>query len=161
MVRQATEIEAARHEGCDRPARRGLHTKPPGGPGSELIGRGPSWKRSLDYQDFAHPSKADRKPEGIGKTQARLCGRTKHAAEICRWGFGLSRWRHCPMTSRSRLAVATALGLELASGHGIRRSRLERATSKADDAVLDNCEHVVEEVGRMAEALLRATGQRR
>ena len=54
------------------------------------------------------------------------------------------------------VAVATALGLELASGTASPLSVATALRSKALMLVLDNCEHVVEAAARMAEALLRA-----
>src|SRR6202011_4809481 len=53
------------------------------------------------------------------------------------------------------LAVATALGLELASGTASPLSVANALRSKQVLLVLDNCEHVVDAAAQMAESLLR------
>jgi len=53
------------------------------------------------------------------------------------------------------VAVATALGLELASGTASPLSVANALRSKKLLLVLDNCEHVVDAAARMAESLLR------
>jgi predicted ATPase len=53
------------------------------------------------------------------------------------------------------VAVATALGLELASGTASPESVAGALRSKQILLVLDNCEHVIDAAARMAEALLR------
>jgi predicted ATPase/DNA-binding winged helix-turn-helix (wHTH) protein len=54
------------------------------------------------------------------------------------------------------VAVATALGLELASGTASPQSVATALRATQLMLVLDNCEHVVDAAARMAEALLRA-----
>jgi predicted ATPase/DNA-binding winged helix-turn-helix (wHTH) protein len=54
------------------------------------------------------------------------------------------------------VTVATALGLELASGTASPQSVADALRSKQLMLVLDNCEHVIDAAARMAEALLRA-----
>ncbi len=54
------------------------------------------------------------------------------------------------------VVVATALGLELASGTASPLSVASALRSKQLMLVLDNCEHVVDAAARMAESLLRA-----
>jgi predicted ATPase len=54
------------------------------------------------------------------------------------------------------VAVATALGLELASGAASPHSVANALRSKQLMLVLDNCEHVADAAARMAESLLRA-----
>ena len=54
------------------------------------------------------------------------------------------------------VAVATALGLELASGAASPLSVANALRSKQLMLVLDNCEHMLDAAARMAEALLRA-----
>ena len=54
------------------------------------------------------------------------------------------------------VTVATALGLELASGTASPQSVANALRSKQLMLVLDNCEHVIDAAARMAEALLRA-----
>src|SRR6202790_2579700 len=85
-------------------------------------------------------------------------------------GFGASSWRRgrvaggggvSELAPRSdpelvAVAVATALGLELASGTASPLSVANALRSKQLMLVLDNCEHVVDAAARMAEGLLRA-----
>src|SRR5260221_9015913 len=54
------------------------------------------------------------------------------------------------------VAVATALGLELAPGTASPQSVASALRSKQLMLVLDNCEHVLDAAARLAEALLRA-----
>ena len=54
------------------------------------------------------------------------------------------------------VAVATTLGLELASGTASPQSVADALRAKQMMLVLDNCEHMIEAAARMAEALLRA-----
>jgi predicted ATPase/DNA-binding winged helix-turn-helix (wHTH) protein len=54
------------------------------------------------------------------------------------------------------MAVATALGLELASGTASPLSVADALHSKPLTLVLDNCEHVLDAAARMADSLLRA-----
>src|ERR1700693_3130353 len=54
------------------------------------------------------------------------------------------------------VAVATALRLELASGAASPQSVANALRSKQLMLLLDNCEHVVDDAARMAEAVLRA-----
>src|SRR5260370_1364324 len=94
-------------------------------------------------------------PGGIGKTRLSL--------EVARhllpnlvdgvWAIELA-----PLSDPELVpvAVATALGLELTSGTASPLSVASALRSKQLMLVLDNCEHVVEAVAEMAEALLRA-----
>ena len=124
-------------------------------PISELIGRDDELREILSLA-AAHRLVTLTGPGGIGKTRL--------GSEVARrllpnivdgvWAIELS-----PLSDPELVpvAVATALGLELTSGTASPLSVASALRSKQLMLVLDNCEHVVDAVAEMAEALLRAS----
>jgi predicted ATPase/DNA-binding winged helix-turn-helix (wHTH) protein len=123
-------------------------------PISELIGRDEELREILSLA-AAHRLVTLTGPGGIGKTRL--------GSEVARrllpnlvdgvWAIELA-----PLSDPELVpvAVATALGLELTSGTASPLSVASALRSKQLMLVLDNCEHVVDAVAEMAEALLRA-----
>src|SRR6267154_4023088 len=92
---------------------------------------------------------------GIGKTRLSL----EVARRVLpRFADGVWAIELAPLSDPELVpvAIATALGLELASGTASPLSVANALRSQQLMLVLDNCEHVVDAAARMAEALLRA-----
>ena len=124
-------------------------------PASELIGRGAELREVTDLVR-AHRLVTLAGAGGIGKTRLsqevgrELLGAYPAGVWIAELG-PLSDPQLIPVT------VATALGLSLGSGT-VSPERVATALgSKPVLVLLDNCEHVIEEAARMADALLRLT----
>jgi predicted ATPase/DNA-binding winged helix-turn-helix (wHTH) protein len=123
-------------------------------PVSELIGRDVELDAILDLS-ASHRLVTLTGAGGIGKTRLGFA-----AARRLLPGFADGVWavELAPLADPELVpvAVATALGLELASGTASPLSVANALRSKQLMLVLDNCEHVVDAAARMAEALLRA-----
>jgi predicted ATPase/DNA-binding winged helix-turn-helix (wHTH) protein len=122
-------------------------------PVSELIGRDVELDEILDLSS-SHRLVTLTGAGGIGKTRLGF--------EVARrllpnFVDGIWTIELAPLSDPELVpvAVATALGLELASGTATPLSVATALGSKQLLLVLDNCEHVVEAAARMAEALLR------
>ena len=121
---------------------------------SELIGRDAELDEVLDLS-ASHRLVTLTGTGGIGKTRLgfeaarRLLPRFSDGA----WVIELA-----PLSDPALvpMAVATSLGLELASGAASPLSVANALHSKQLILVLDNCEHVVDAAARMADSLLRA-----
>jgi predicted ATPase/DNA-binding winged helix-turn-helix (wHTH) protein len=123
-------------------------------PISELIGRDNELREILGLA-AAHRLVTLTGPGGIGKTRLSI--------EVARhllpnlvdgvWAIEIA-----PLSDPELVpvAVATALGLELTSGTASPLSVASALRSKQLMLVLDNCEHMVDAIAEMAEALLRA-----
>jgi len=123
-------------------------------PVSELIGRDVELDQILDL------TTSDRLVTltgtgGIGKTRL---GFEAARRLLPRFADGVWAIELAPLSDPELVpvAVATALGLELASGTASPLSVANALRSQQLMLVLDNCEHVVDAAARMAEALLRA-----
>src|SRR3984893_5581562 len=123
-------------------------------PISELIGRDDELREILSLA-AAHRLVTLTGPGGIGKT--RLGSEVAHRL-LPNFVHGVWAIELAPLSDPELVpvAVATALGLELTSGTASPLSVARALRSKQLMLVLDNCEHVVEAVAQMAEALLRA-----
>jgi DNA-binding winged helix-turn-helix (wHTH) protein len=123
-------------------------------PISELIGRDDELREILSLA-AAHRLVTLTGPGGIGKT--RLGSEVAHRL-LPNFVDGVWAIELAPLSDPELVpvAVATALGLELTSGTASPLSVARALRSKQLMLVLDNCEHVVEAVAQMAEALLRA-----
>jgi len=123
-------------------------------PVSELIGRDAELDEILDIS-AAHRLVTLTGAGGIGKTRFGF-----EAARylLPRFVDGVWAVELAPLSDPELVpvTVATALGLELASGTASPQSVATALRSKELMLVLDNCEHLVEAAARMAEALLRA-----
>src|SRR3984893_8785303 len=123
-------------------------------PVSELIGRDAELDEILDLST-SHRLVTLTGAGGIGKTRLgfeaarRLLPRFADGV----WAIDLARLSDPELVP---VTVATALGLELASGMASPLSVANALSSKQIMLVLDNCEHVVDAAARMAESLLRA-----
>jgi hypothetical protein len=123
-------------------------------PVSELIGRDAELKEILDLSN-SHRLVTLTGAGGIGKTRLGF-----EAARHLRSRFADGVWaiELAPLSDPELVPVtiATALGVELASGTASAVSVANALRSKQLMLVLDNCEHVVDAAARMTEALLRA-----
>ena len=123
-------------------------------PMSELIGRETELDEILDLSG-SHRLVTLTGAGGIGKTRLGFEAARRLLPNIVDgvWAIELA-----PLSDPELVpvAVAAALGLELASGAASPFSVANALRSKQLMLVLDNCEHVVGAAARMAEALLRA-----
>jgi predicted ATPase/DNA-binding winged helix-turn-helix (wHTH) protein len=124
-------------------------------PVSELIGRDAELK---DIRDLSGSHRL------LTLTGAGGIGKTRLASEVARQllpGFADGVWviELAPLSDPELVpvAVATALGLELASGTASPLSVANALRSKQLMVVLDSCEHVVDAAARLAESLLHAS----
>jgi predicted ATPase/DNA-binding winged helix-turn-helix (wHTH) protein len=121
---------------------------------SELIGRDAELGEILDLS-------ANRRlvtltgAAGIGKTRLGLEA-ARH--QLPNYSDGVWAVELAPLSDPDLVpaTVAIALGLKLASSTASPRSVADALSSKQLMLVLDNCEHMVDAVARMTEALLRA-----
>jgi predicted ATPase/DNA-binding winged helix-turn-helix (wHTH) protein len=123
-------------------------------PVSELIGRHDELRDILNLA-AAHRLVTLTGAGGIGKTRLGLEAARRLLANNAD-GVWLVEFAPLSDADLVPVAVATALGLELASGMASPHSVASALRSKQLILVLDNCEHVVEAAARMAEPLLRA-----
>src|SRR5712671_2952289 len=121
---------------------------------SELIGRDAELDQILDL------TTSDRLVTltgtgGIGKTRL---GFEAARRLLPRFADGVWAIELAPLSDPELIpvTVATALGLELASGTASPLSVANALRSKELMLILDNCEHVIDAAARMAEALLRS-----
>ena len=123
-------------------------------PVSELIGRDAELDEILDVS-ASHRLVTLAGAGGIGKTRLGFAA-ARHL--LPRFADGVWAIELAPLSDPELVpvAVATALGLDLASGTASPLSVANALRSKELMLVLDNCEHVVDTAARMAEALLRA-----
>jgi predicted ATPase/DNA-binding winged helix-turn-helix (wHTH) protein len=121
---------------------------------SELIGREIELAEILDLS-AAHRLVTLTGAGGIGKTRL---GFEVARHQLPRFADGVWAIELAPLSDPDLVPVtiATALGLELASGTASPQSVANALRSKQLMVVLDNCEHVVDAVAQMAESLLRA-----
>src|ERR1700693_5810161 len=122
-------------------------------PVSELIGR------DIDLDEILEISASHRLVTltgagGIGKTRLGFEA-ARHL--LPRFADGVWAIELAPLSDPELVpvTVATALGLELASGTASPLSVANALRSKQLTLVLDNCEHVIDAAARIAEALLR------
>jgi DNA-binding winged helix-turn-helix (wHTH) protein len=120
---------------------------------SELIGRNAEQDKILGLIE-SHSLVTLAGAGGIGKTRLGF-EVARHL--LPRFADGVWAVELAPLSDAGLLpvAVATALGLELASGTASPESVAGALRSKQILLVLDNCEHVIDAAARMAEALLR------
>jgi predicted ATPase/DNA-binding winged helix-turn-helix (wHTH) protein len=123
-------------------------------PVSELIGRDVELNEILDLS-ASHRLVTLSGAGGIGKTRLGF-EVARHL--LPRFADGVWAIELAPLSDAELVpvTVATALGLELTSGTASPLSVANALGSKQLMLVLDNCEHVVDAVARMAEVLLRA-----
>jgi predicted ATPase len=123
-------------------------------PVSELIGRDAELDDILDIS-ASHRLVTLTGAGGIGKTRLGF-EVARHL--LPRFADGVWAIELAPLSDPELVpvTVATALGLELASGTASPQSVANALRSKQLMLVRDNCEHVVDAAARMAEALLRA-----
>jgi predicted ATPase/DNA-binding winged helix-turn-helix (wHTH) protein len=123
-------------------------------PVSELIGRDAELDELLDLS-ASHRLVALTGAGGIGKTRLGFAA-ARHL--LPRFADGVWAIELAPLSDPELVpvAVATALGLELASGAASPLAVATALRAKQLMLVLDNCEHVIDAAARMAEALLRA-----
>jgi predicted ATPase/DNA-binding winged helix-turn-helix (wHTH) protein len=123
-------------------------------PVSELIGRDAELDEILDLST-SHRLLTLAGAGGIGKTRLAF-EVARHL--LRRFADGVWAIELAPLSDPELVpvTVATALGLELASGTASPLSVANALRSKQLMLVLDNCEHVVDAAARMAEALLHA-----
>src|ERR1700693_422451 len=123
-------------------------------PVSELIGRDVELDEILDLST-SHRLVTLTGAGGIGKTRLGFEA-ARHL--LPRFADGVWAIELAPLSDPELVpvTVATALGLELASGTASPLSVANALRSKRLMLVLDNCEHVVDAAARMAESLLRA-----
>src|ERR1700680_3877011 len=121
---------------------------------SELIGRDVELAEILDLS-ASHRLVTLTGAGGIGKTRLGFAV-ARHL--LSRLADGVWVVELAPLSDPELVpvAIATALGLELASGTASPLSVANALRSKQLMLVLDNCEHVIDAAARMAEALLRA-----
>ena len=123
-------------------------------PVSELIGRDAELAEILDLS-ASHRLVTLTGTGGIGKTRL---GFEVARHQLSRFADGVWVVELAPLSDPDLVpvTVATALGLELASGTASPQSVANALRSKQLMLVLDNCEHVIDAATRMADALLRA-----
>src|ERR1700680_12744 len=123
-------------------------------PVSELIGRDAEVVEIVDLS-ASHRLVTLTGAGGIGKTRLGFEA-ARHL--LPRFAGGVWVIERAPLSDPELVpvAVATALGLELASGTASPLSVANALRSKQLMLVLDNCEHVIDAAAQMAEALLRA-----
>jgi predicted ATPase/DNA-binding winged helix-turn-helix (wHTH) protein len=123
-------------------------------PVSELIGRDAELDEILGLS-ASHRLVTLTGAGGIGKTRLGFEA-ARHL--LPRFADGVWAIELAPLSDPELVpvTVATTLGLELASGTASPLSVATALRAKQLMLVLDNCEHVVDAVARMAEALLRA-----
>ncbi len=124
-------------------------------PVSELIGRDDDLGEILSLA-AAHRLVSLTGAGGIGKTRL---GFEVARYLLPRFADGVWAIEFAPLSDPEvvPVTVATALGLELASGTASPHSVANALRSKQVLLVLDNCEHVVDAAALMAESLLRAS----
>src|SRR6202521_5794317 len=122
-------------------------------PVSELVGRDAELDEILDLS-ASHRLVTLTGAGGIGKTRLGFEA-ARHLLQ--RFADGVWAIELAPLSDPKLVpvTVATALGLELASGTASPLSVATALRSKQLMLVLDNCEHVIEAAARMGEALLR------
>src|ERR1700682_404856 len=123
-------------------------------PVSELIGRDAELDEILDLST-SHRLVTLTGAGGIGKTRLGFEA-ARHLLQ--RFADGVWAIELAPLSDPALVpvTVATALGLELASGTASPLFVANALRSKQLMLVLDNCEHMADAAARMAEALLRA-----
>jgi predicted ATPase/DNA-binding winged helix-turn-helix (wHTH) protein len=123
-------------------------------PVSELIGREVELNEILDLSR-SHRLVTLTGAGGIGKTRL---GFEVARQLLPRFADGVWAVELAPLSDPELVpvTVATALGIELASGTASPQSVANALRSKQLLLLLDNCEHVIDVAARMAEALLRA-----
>ena len=123
-------------------------------PVSELIGRDVELDQILDLS-ASHRLVTLAGAGGIGKTRLGFAAARRL---LPRFADGVWAIELAPLADPELVpvTVATALGLELASGTASPLSVATALRSKQLMLVLDNCEHVVGAAATMADALLRA-----
>jgi DNA-binding winged helix-turn-helix (wHTH) protein len=123
-------------------------------PISELIGRDAQLGEILDLS-ASHRLVTLTGAGGIGKTRL---GFEVARHQLPKFADGVWAVELAPLSDPDLVpaAVATTLGLELASGTASPQSVADALRSKQLMLVLDNCEHVIDAAARMSEALLRA-----
>jgi predicted ATPase/DNA-binding winged helix-turn-helix (wHTH) protein len=123
-------------------------------PVSELIGRDAELDEILGLT-AAHRLVTLTGAGGIGKTRLGFAA-ARHL--LPRFADGVWAIELAPLADPELVpvAVATTLGLELASGAASPQLIANALRAKQLMLVLDNCEHVVDAAARMTEALLRA-----
>ena len=124
-------------------------------PVSELIGRDAELDAILDII-ASHRLVTLTGAGGIGKTRL---GYEAARRLLPRFADGIWAVELAPLSDPELVpvTVATALGLELASGTASPSSVANALRSQRLVLVLDNCEHVVDAAAQMAEAMLRVT----
>jgi DNA-binding winged helix-turn-helix (wHTH) protein len=124
-------------------------------PVSELIGRDAELDEVLDIS-ASHRLVTLTGAGGIGKTRLGFEA-ARHL--LPRFADGVWAIELAPLSDPELVpvTVATALGLELASGTASPVSVATALRSRRLMLVLDNCEHVIDTAAQMAEALLRAS----
>ena len=92
---------------------------------------------------------------GVGKTRLAIAGRGGASPIASPTACGSSSWRR---STRLRVvgAVAAVLSVEIRPGASLEESLLDAIGTRELLLVLDNCEHVVREVRRVANELLRS-----
>ena len=123
-------------------------------PVSELIGREDELREIVSLA-AAHRLVSLTGPGGIGKTRLSLEAARRLLPDVADgvWAIELAPLSDAELVP---VTIATALGLELASGTASPLSVANALRSKQLLLVLDNCEHVVDSAAGMAESLLRA-----
>ncbi len=123
-------------------------------PVSELIGRDAELDEILDIS-AAHRLLTLTGAGGIGKTRLGFAAARRLLPRFADgvWAVELASLSDPELVP---VTLATALGLELASGTASPLSVANALRSKQLLLVLDNCEHVLDAAARLAEALLRA-----
>src|SRR5712671_3381553 len=153
MVSASPDVQAS--AGMPQPAL--TPSRPPTNlpePVSELIGRDVELDEIRDLS-ISHRLVTLTGAGGIGKTQLGFAA-ARHLQP--RFADGIWVIELAPLSDPELVpvTVATALGLELASGTASPQSVATALRAKQLMLVLDNCEHVIDATARMAEALLRA-----